>query len=549
MDRFPKPAALTPPPTGRVFDLGSVVCDWIENNLVHGEGDYYGRAWHIEPFQRTFIRRLYAVDVETRRRIVRRALLVLPEGNGKTELIAAIMLAELAGPTAVDESLKPCLRRSPAIPCAAASYDQSDRLFGAAQAMAEHENSAISPFLVIGEKEIKRKSGPGKLYRIAAVAGTNMGGLPTAFGADEVQEWVGKKERVHLVISNSLAKRASGLELNITTPDDADADSLLGKMVAYGKKVATGEVVDPTFLFMWYSATRAGYEEWCAENGAKPQTNKQLPLGWDLDDPAQLRAAIEEANPASWIRSDVDRVAARYEVDRIPRHEFERFKLSRFVRPSRFWLPGGAWEGRADPKRGLPADGSRVVLAFDGSYARDSTGLVVVEMDGHISVFAAWERPERAPDTWRVSRAEVDAKVHEAMSKWDVVEFVCDPHRWTAEIEKWEDIYGDAIVEFPTNTASRMAPACAKFYAAVVGSEDEGAPAISHDGDPRLSRHLSNAVTRETRDGAYITKEHRDSPRKIDLAVAAVMGYDRATFHASKPKRRSAYETRGMLSV
>jgi phage terminase large subunit-like protein len=43
-----------------------------------------------------------------------------------------------------------------------------------------------------------------------------------------------------------------------------------------------------------------------------------------------------------------------------------------------------------------------------------------------------------------------------------------------------------------------------------------------------LRRHLQNAVTKETRDGAYITKDGRNSPRKIDVAIAAVMAYERA---------------------
>ena len=42
------------------------------------------------------------------------------------------------------------------------------------------------------------------------------------------------------------------------------------------------------------------------------------------------------------------------------------------------------------------------------------------------------------------------------------------------------------------------------------------------------ARHLANAVVKETPDGAYITKDGRNSPRKIDLAVAAVVAYDRA---------------------
>jgi hypothetical protein len=33
---------------------------------------------------------------------------------------------------------------------------------------------------------------------------------------------------------------------------------------------------------------------------------------------------------------------------------------------------------------------------------------------------------------------------------------------------------------------------------------------------------------KETRDGAYITKDGRNSPRKIDVAVAAVVAHERA---------------------
>jgi phage terminase large subunit-like protein len=56
------------------------------------------------------------------------------------------------------------------------------------------------------------------------------------------------------VIGNSLAKRAGGTELNFTTPDDADPESLLGKMYAYGLQVAAGEIDDPSFLFVHYGA-------------------------------------------------------------------------------------------------------------------------------------------------------------------------------------------------------------------------------------------------------------------------------------------------------
>ena len=83
--------------------------------------------------------------------------------------------------------------------------------------------------------------------------------------------------------------------------------------------------------------------------------------------------------------------------------------------------------------------------------------------------------------------------------------------------------YGLPIVEWPSTSARRMVPACAKFYDAVM----EGT--LIHDGDPLLARHIENAVTKIDSLGPRIVKEKRNSPRKIDAAVAAVLAVDRAT--------------------
>jgi phage terminase large subunit-like protein len=45
---------------------------------------------------------------------------------------------------------------------------------------------------------------------------------------------------------------------------------------------------------------------------------------------------------------------------------------------------------------------------------------------------------------------------------------------------------------------------------------------------------IANARLKETADGAYITKDGRNSPRKIDLIVAAVIAFERAQFHAGQ---------------
>lgn len=79
------------------------------------------------------------------------------------------------------------------------------------------------------------------------------------------------------------------------------------------------------------------------------------------------------------------------------------------------------------------------------------------------------------------------------------------------------------MVAFPQN-ASRMQPGTQRFFELVVNKK------IRHDGNPSLARHLDNAKLKADARGARLIKEAHDSPRKIDLAVAAVMAVDRAAF-------------------
>ena len=59
---------------------------------------------------------------------------------------------------------------------------------------------------------------------------------------------------------------------------------------------------------------------------------------------------------------------------------------------------------------------------------------------------------------------------------------------------------------------------------------------MTHDGDKRLARHVSNAVLKAGGGGTRLSKEHKDSRRRIDLAAAAVMAHDRARSLASGPR-------------
>jgi phage terminase large subunit-like protein len=62
-----------------------------------------------------------------------------------------------------------------------------------------------------------------------------------------------------------------------------------------------------------------------------------------------------------------------------------------------------------------------------------------------------------------------------------------------------------------------MSPATQGFRDAVVNRQ------LTHSGDSRLARHVANCVVREDARGTRVAKQHKDSRRKIDAAVAAIM--------------------------
>ena len=81
--------------------MGPYVCKWIDQYLVHTEGDYFGQPFRLRPWQKRFLWRAYELNPDGTRRYTR-GLLGLAKGNGKSELAAAIACAELAGPVAED---------------------------------------------------------------------------------------------------------------------------------------------------------------------------------------------------------------------------------------------------------------------------------------------------------------------------------------------------------------------------------------------------------------------------------------------------------------
>ncbi len=494
--------------------LGPLVCQWIEAFLVHAEGDFLGQPFRLTSWEKALTYRAYELEKDGSR-AYDRVLLGLPKGSGKTEWAAAIGDAELAGPVVfdgwnADGSPRGVARTSPDIPIGAASYDQANLVFGAARTMIE--KGPLAPYFTCLEKEIQAKGQKGRMYRVAAEAGTNDGGKPTFFIADELHEWLGRKERVHTVISNNRAKRKGAWELNITTAG-FDQNSLLYRMYDKAKKQPK-----PRDLFVWFEADDS----------------------WDLTDRKEREGAVRQCNPAvDEPYYNLQRVLDRY--DEIEEYEWRRYYTNQWTSAPTRYIDVKYWDGAASSKKVAPT--TTIALGFDGSYNRDSTALVGCTLDDpHLFILGCWEKPE-GDDRWVVPKHEVELAIHEALETYHVVRVTVDDtfgHTWSLFLEDLQ-AKGVEVVEFPTRSQPRIAPASDQFKAGLRSKE------LTHDGDERLTRHSKNAVSKQTRFGVVPTKDYPDSKKWIDLLIAAIIAYDAAL--RTGPEVPMRYETEGIRFV
>lgn len=198
-----------------------------------------------------------------------------------------------------------------------------------------------------------------------------------------------------------------------------------------------------------------------------------------------------------------------------------------------------------------------IVAFFDGSKSDDSTAIVGCRLsDGYCFLIGVWQKPpgERGK-TWLAPRNAVDRRVDQMFERFNVVAFWGDPSHakndeedessyWMPMLDKWMQKYKDKLdpKHWPVKTGLRVHAinwdmsssdrTKAFIDAAEQAVEDfetlndieEYEPTFEIDGHPVLVQHLKNAIERiDPRGwGTSLTKEQKDSPRKIDAAVCLV---------------------------
>jgi phage terminase large subunit-like protein len=311
------------------------VIDFIER-LTVPSGTGQGKPFKLDAFQKHFIRDIYEPHIGANR-AVRRAILSIARKNGKTALIAAIVLAHLVGPEAIVHG---------EIYSAANDRDQAAIVFKFARQIVDLEPELAAEIEVIPSTKTMIARRTGSVYRaISAEAGTKHGYLPSLVIYDELAQ--AKNRVLYDVLDTSFGARQEPLFITISTQSN-DPEHVLSKLIDDG---LSG--VDPSIVCHLYAA-----DEDC-----------------DLDDESQW----EKANPAlGKFRDREDLATAIRKAQRMPAEEpkVRNLFLNQRVAPVASLISRAEWMACSSSDAAL-RDGEEVYLALDLSSVVDLTALLV----------------------------------------------------------------------------------------------------------------------------------------------------------------------------
>jgi phage terminase large subunit-like protein len=409
----------------------------------------------------------------------RQALLSMPRGNGKTSMAAVLGAFGLYADEV--ESAEVVVVASDARQ-AGITLRQIARMVQLEPRLAE-QTQVFQSRLYVPHTD-------STLVVLPAEPGALQGWNPSLAIVDELHVVT---RAVWDAVSLAAGKRDRSLTLAISTPGPA-REGVMWDLVEHGRR---GD--DPSFVFVEYAA----------------------PEDCEVDD----EDAWSIANPALHDFLFVDALRSTMRTTR--EADFRRYRLGQWTQHADAWLPREAWLA-CTVARPIPDD-VEVVLGFDGSYSGDATAIVAVQIAGetdlcHLDVVRLWEG---LPGS-QVPIVDVEDALREACKRWRVQTIVADPFRWARSLQLLAD-EGLPVEEFP-QSAQRMTPATQRFGEAVLNR------ALTHSGHPDLTRHVGNAVVKNDSRGHRIVKEHKDSTRRIDLAVAAVMAFAAASTAAPGPQ-------------
>jgi phage terminase large subunit-like protein len=504
--------------TRRKLTRGERVIQFIESYCLTPEGQHIGKPMKLEKFQRRFIIEIYDNPYKTHT-----AYLSIARKNGKTGLIAAILLAHLAGPEAVQNSQ---------IVSGAQSKDQAAVVFDLARKMVE-----MSPKLsqvVRVQPSGKRLIGLNRnvLYRALAAEGKTAHGLsPILAILDEVGQVTGPTDEFVSAITTAQGAYENPLLIAISTQAPTDAD-LFSIWIDAQKHAPDPRVVSHVY---------------------------EAPADCQMDD----RLAWAAANPAMGkFRSIADIEKQCRQAMEMPANEpeFRNLILNMRVEASSPFVAPSVW--KANGAVAKPIEQQKVWGGLDLSSVNDLTALVLVTEQGDVhsefwlpsAGLAEKSRKDHVPyDLW-AKQGFLNTTPGAAIEYEFVAEFLrgvfdrCDVQAIAFDralfvhLKPWlvkanfSDFELEKFIPYGQGTLS-MTPALRELEVKLLGKR------LKHSNHPILEMCARNAVV--VGDSGARKFDKKKQHGRIDGMVALAMAVAMMPNEGTGP---SVYEERGIYS-
>lgn len=453
------------------------------------------------------------------------------KGHGKDPFVAALCLAELCGPVAFshfDADGNPVGKRrnAPWITVAAVSQDQTKNTFALFPVMISKKLKAefsldVNRFIIYSE------GGTGRIEAATSSPASMEGNRPTFVVQNETQWWgqgpdgkVNEGHAMAAVIEGNMTKVPGARTLSICNAHVPGTETVAEKAYVEWQDVQSGKSID---IGAMYDALEAPADTPISEIPPRSED----PVGFE-EGIEKLRQGLYIARgDSTWL--PIEDIIKSILSTKNPITESRRKFLNQVNAAEDAWIAPRHWDQIAmvdkvfalQPKQ-------RVTLGFDGSKSNDWTALVACRVDdGMLFVLNVWDPAKYGGE---VPREDVDAAVHSAFQRYDVVAFRADVKEFEAYVDQWGRSYKKKIKvnASPNNPVAfdmrgqtkRFAFDCERLEDAVLERE------VFHDGNPVLRQHVLNAKKYPTTyDAISIRKATKDSSKKIDAAVCAVLAY------------------------
>jgi hypothetical protein len=452
------------------------------------------------------------------------------KGWGKDPLLATFCATELVGPARLagwdGDTPLACDVEDAWIPIAATALAQTKttmRLFPSLFSPA-----ALRDFGIQVGKELVYAYGDSRMIEAVTASPTVLEGIRSTFTVkNETQHWNASNSGHEMadVIERNATKGAEGSArtLAITNAFDPAMDSVAQRDREAWEQATSGQSLTTGIL---YDSLEAA---------------PQAPLSAD----AAPKVLATARGDSVWL--DIPRIVKSILDTRNPPSRSRRFWYNQVDATEDAWVVPQDFQQLGPPHRQPPVEpvgvGDHLAVFFDGSKSDDATVLVGSRIDdGHVVTLGLWQRPPKERGVgWTAPREAIDQTVALIFELYTVDAFYADPSHtrddetqeryWDGLIDEWHRRYKDRLEVWASPGPGghsvmwdMAAPARTALFTAAAErcQADIADKSLSHDGDRRMLVHVRNAKRYPNRYGVSLWKGHRESPRKVDLAVGMV---------------------------